>query len=889
MAAWLVIRYSQRSATCSDSSDAAKRKHALRFQHFATPIAMQMTGDSQAELRVPVRTLAPSSVSVGPSNGARPTIRGKFLFVGDRKLYVRGVTYGAFRPDADGNEYHDLATIERDFAQMVENGINCVRIPHTMPPRSLLDAAHRHGLWVMVGLSAEQYLGFVIDKRRDLDPERVLRDRVRRCVGHPALLAYSLGNEIPAHIARWYGHRRVERYLEWLYRAVKDEDPDGLVTYVNYPSTEYLELPFLDLVSYNVYLERQSALDAYLARLQNVAADRPLILSELGLDALRNGEFAQAQSLDWQIETAFAGGCAGVFVFSWTDEWHRAGAEVDDWAFGITDRERRPKPALVAVRERFDEVPFWDLPWPRVSVVVCTYNGSRTIRGCLDGLKRLDYPNYEVIVVDDGSTDGTADIVDEYDVRLIRTENRGLSSARNTGLHAATGEIIAYIDDDACPDTHWLKYLASTFSATNHAGVGGPNIPPPDDGPIAECVANAPGGPVHVLLSDREAEHIPGCNMAFRKACLEAIGGFDPQFRVAGDDVDVCWQLQECGWTLGFHPTAMVWHHRRNSVRAYWKQQRGYGRAEALLKKKWPEKYNGTGQLTWAGRIYSRGLTRALDFRRGRIYHGMWGGAPFQRLYHPAPHALYSLSLMPEWYLAIPVLAVISALGTLWRPLLFAVPLLAFTTMAPFIQGWLSTSGVFPTTLCGRQARLRRFALRLLTALLHVLHPVARLCGRLEAGSCPSARGVRPSFPRPRAFARWTERGEAPDARLRSVEETLRAVGSTVRRGGDWDRWDLEVACGTLGAARLIMAVEDHGAGNQLIRARWWPTMSAVTPVLTMAATALAVAAGFDRAWPAAAVLGIAAASVALRAAWHCGLAIAVIERCVSDQAVTAD
>jgi len=73
---------------------------------------------------------------------------------------------------------------------------------------------------------------------------------VRSCAGHPALLAYSLGNEIQAHVARWYGRRRVERYLERLYYVVKNEDPEGLVTYVNYPSTEYLELPFLDFLCY---------------------------------------------------------------------------------------------------------------------------------------------------------------------------------------------------------------------------------------------------------------------------------------------------------------------------------------------------------------------------------------------------------------------------------------------------------------------------------------------------------------------------------------------------------------------------------------------------------------------------------------------------------------
>src|SRR5262249_21365247 len=158
----------------------------------------------------------------------------------------------------------------------------------------------------------------------------------------------------------------------------------------------------------------------------------------------------------------------------------------------------------------------------------------------------------------------------------------------NTGLRMASGEIVAYIDDDAYPDPHWLTYLAYTFQRSCHDAVGGPNIPPPGDGPIAECVANAPGGPIHVLLSDREAEHLPGCNMSFRKSALVAIGGFDPRFRVAGDDVDVCWRLRAHGLTLGFHPAAVVWHHRRNSIRAYWRQQRGYGKAEALLEQKWP-------------------------------------------------------------------------------------------------------------------------------------------------------------------------------------------------------------------------------------------------------------------------------------------------------------
>ncbi len=215
------------------------------------PLGVRVSPSRRADEVCPARRA--SDITRAVAGQLRPCVRGKFLFVGDEKLYVRGVTYGAFTPDAAGNEYHDLATVERDFAQMAANGINAVRIPHTTPPRALLDIASRHGLRVMVGLSAEQYIGYLVDRPPGApDVEALIRNRVRACAGHPALLCYALGNEIPALVARWLGRGKVERYLERLYRIVKQEDPEGLVTYVNYPTTEYLRLPFLDFVCFNV-------------------------------------------------------------------------------------------------------------------------------------------------------------------------------------------------------------------------------------------------------------------------------------------------------------------------------------------------------------------------------------------------------------------------------------------------------------------------------------------------------------------------------------------------------------------------------------------------------------------------------------------------------------
>ncbi len=796
----------------------------------------------------------------------RPEARGKFLFAGGEKLLLRGVTYGTFAPGPDGEPYPDDDTIQRDFAAMASLGINAVRT-YTPPPARLLKAARDHGLRVLVGLAWETHVAFLDESgRADAVVERARAD-VRRIARHPAILGYAIGNEIPAGIVRWHGARRTERFLARLARAVRAEDPEGLVTYVSFPTTEYLHLPFLDFVCFNVFLERQKDLRDYVAHLHHVAGDRPLVLTEIGLDSARNGLQEQARSIEWQIRTAFAGGSAGAFVFAWTDAWHRGGHEVTEWDFGVVDRLRRPKPALRAAALAFAEAPFPPVVrWPGVSVVVCSHNGARTLGNCLDALGALKYPDFEVIVVDDGSTDGTAAIARERGHTVLSTGGVGLSEARNVGLRAAGGEIVAYIDDDAFPDADWLTYLAATFLSSPHAGVGGPNVTPREDGWLARCVANAPGGPIHVLLTDHEAEHIPGCNMAFRRNVLLSIGGFDARFRAAGDDVDVCWRLQDAGHTLGFSPGALVWHHRRGSVRAYWRQQAGYGRAEALLEQKWPERYNRSGHLTWSGRLYNNG--HVPGWRRGRIYQGVWGAAPFQSVYTPTPRMWWSLPAMPEWHLVMTGLTLVGALGALWSPLLLALPLVMLGVTLPLAQAALG--GIRASFPHGPHDRARQLRMRLVIAGLHAIQPLARLRGRLPMGLTPwrRRRGGVWALPRRTTLTAWSETWREPVAWLAELERALRGQGAVVLPGGAFDRWDMEVRFGTLGSARLRAAVEEHGSGRQLLRLRAWPRCPAMAIAMVAAACAIGAAAGWDGEWRVAVILFSLAAG-ALAAILH--------------------
>ena len=798
-------------------------------------------------------------IEVEPFAAARVEVAGKFLTCGGEAFFLRGVTYGPFAPEPDGSEYHTPAIVEHDFALMAASGLNTVRT-YTPPPDWLLDIAYRHGLRVFIGLPWEQHVTFLDSSAR----QRAIAARVRRdvaaCARHPAVLGYAVGNEIPPSVVRWHGRRRIERFVRRLYEEAKSEHPDALITYVNFPTTEYLELPFLDFFAWNVYLENRQSLARYLARLQNLAAEKPLVLAEIGLDSRRNGDRKQAEVLDWQIRAAGAAGCAGAIVFSWTDEWHRSGEDIHDWDFGLTDRERRPKPALARTAAVFAEFPLppeVENP-PLVSVVVCSYNGSRTLRETLDALCRLDYPRYEVIVVNDGSTDETPRIAAEFPVRLISTENRGLSHARNLGLREALGEIVAYVDDDAYPDRLWLRYLVRTLLDTQHVGVGGPNVSPPSDDEVAQCVSHAPGGPNHVLLSDALAEHIPGCNMAFRRDALLAIGGFDERFRIAGDDVDLCWRLQERGGTIGFHPAAMVWHHSRNRIGAYLKQQYNYGRAEAMLEAKWPSKYNSIGYPRWEGRVYGRGHREPVP-RRWAVYHGVWASNLFQTLYVRPPGVVASLPLLPEWYLLILVLALSSAVGLLWSPLLWSVPALLSAVGVLLCQ---AATAAWRAPLPWRSGeRWRRSREHLTIALLHLLQPVMRLRGRLSYGLHPLRRrrgSRRLAAPRRREHSQWSETWRSGEQRREDLERRIKRLGARVRRGGSFDEWDLEVRGGLFGGIRLLMAIEEHGQGRQLVRVRSWPFLERWTLPTVVGLGGMGVLAALAGALTAGAVFGAA-------------------------------
>jgi len=336
---------------------------------------------------------------------------------------------------------------------------------------------------------------------------------------------------------------------------------------------------------------------------------------------------------------------------------------------------------------------------------------------------------------------------------------------------------------------------------------------------VAACVAASPGGPLHVLLDDVEAEHIPGCNMAFRREVLEEIGGFDPIYRSAGDDVDVCWRLQDRGYHIGFSPAAMVWHFRRNTMKAYIGQQKGYGKAEALLYFRHPQRFNALGYSRWRGRIYG-GISALFSLRRPVIYGGVFGRGLFQTLYQPPSTVLSYLPFTLEWNLVGALLLAYGAMKGGWYWIGAAPVALSWACCV-----WAAMRARVDTLAGGIQGRLLISVLTYFGPLLRSLERYKWWVRGLTAAQPSVAERPVQALPwswRERAFsaAFWTETALEKETILHGMMEVLAARKYFVLVDQGWSEWDLEVHGGIWSRGRIKVCAENHGGERRVLRVK---------------------------------------------------------------------
>jgi glycosyltransferase involved in cell wall biosynthesis len=216
----------------------------------------------------------------------------------------------------------------------------------------------------------------------------------------------------------------------------------------------------------------------------------------------------------------------------------------------------------------------------QVSVVVPVYNGERTLNDCLRSLQAqsLTRSSYEIIVVDDGSSDNSAEIAAWFGARVVRQANAGAAAARNAGLAAARADWIAFTDADCVASRGWLKAL---LRAAGSAGedvicVAGKTVGLASETPAARFVDLTGSLDAGRHLSHPRYPFAPSGNVLYRRAALLTVGGYDPYYR-SYEACDLHQRLRAVGGRCVFEPTALAFHRHRATWRQYWRQQRSYG------------------------------------------------------------------------------------------------------------------------------------------------------------------------------------------------------------------------------------------------------------------------------------------------------------------------
>nr|WP_246344783.1 glycosyltransferase [Conexibacter arvalis] len=224
---------------------------------------------------------------------------------------------------------------------------------------------------------------------------------------------------------------------------------------------------------------------------------------------------------------------------------------------------------LEAERRRLDDAPL-------ITVAVCNRNGARDLEECFSSLTAVEYPRFETLLLDDGSTDDSVAVGRRHGVEVVELGTVGLGGARNAAIEHARGEVIAFLDGDAMGEPQWLTRLWRLHDRLRPGAVGGPNLPVANPNWQERAIAGGPGTAMPIVRADGRCTHIAGCNLSVRTDVARATM-FDPDI-VYGDDLIFCYRILDAGHDLLLHPTAIIRHHRRRSFKAYVRQMRNYGR-----------------------------------------------------------------------------------------------------------------------------------------------------------------------------------------------------------------------------------------------------------------------------------------------------------------------
>lgn len=229
---------------------------------------------------------------------------------------------------------------------------------------------------------------------------------------------------------------------------------------------------------------------------------------------------------------------------------------------------------------------------PLISIIIPVKNEERTIEKCVRSLQALTYPNYEIIVVNDGSTDRTGELLRNFPaVTVITTEGVGPAAARNLAIDRAAGDYLAFTDGDCIIHPKWLNELLDHFTGDTVMGVGGNQLCPEDETPFAKDVhdfmklISFSSDYLKTSTTVMEVKHNPTCNMMYRRKAFTMQEGFKKDLWPC-EDLEFDYRLIKAGYTLIFNPGAIVYHYRPRTLRGFWRMHFRYGRAHVKLVQK---------------------------------------------------------------------------------------------------------------------------------------------------------------------------------------------------------------------------------------------------------------------------------------------------------------